>query len=192
MKKLPISTRSIKKSNFRFHYDDYVLLSEDNRYEILGGIPHTVSASNIKDQRLLRNLEFALIRHVTALDLGELFHSPCDVILSHDNIVQPDIIFVRKDRAGIIGDLNLHGAPDLVIENHSNAALVKTLRAKRRIYASFGIQEYWIVDSVADSIEVLAWSELGYISVGIYGKSDQLSSLLLPDLGLHLSRIFPE
>jgi len=36
------------------------------------------------------------------------------------------------------------------------------------------------------------WSELGYISVGHYSRSDTLSSPLLPKLNLQLADIFEE
>jgi hypothetical protein len=40
-------------------------------------------------------------------------------------------------------------------------------------------------------VEVLAWSEAGYVSFGLYGRSQRLSSPLLPELNLSLSEIFP-
>jgi Uma2 family endonuclease len=64
------------------------------------------------------------------------------------------------------------------------------LEVKRKIYAGFGAPEYWIVDPMADTVEVLVWSELGYVTAGVYGKSDRLSSPLLPSLNLPLSEVF--
>jgi Uma2 family endonuclease len=180
------------KANTRLNYDDYILLPEDKLYEVLDGDLYRVPAPSIRHQRALRNLEFALIQHVKTRNPGELFHSPCEVILSDKNIVQPDILFVRKNRIGIIGELNLRGAPDLVIEILSNAMRKKNLRAKRKIYAGFRIQEYWIVDLRIDCIEVLIWSEIGYISGGIYGKRDKFHSPLLPGLGLLPLKVFSE
>jgi len=42
----------------------------------------------------------------------------------------------------------------------------------------------------AATVEVLVWSEAGYVSAGVYGKSERLSSPLLPELELPLSEIF--
>jgi Uma2 family endonuclease len=66
----------------------------------------------------------------------------------------------------------------------------KNLEIKRKIYARFGVQEYWIVDPEAATVEVLVWSEAGYARAGVYGKSERLSSPLLPELELPLSEIF--
>jgi Uma2 family endonuclease len=180
----------MKRARVRFNYNDYLLLPEDKRYEILDGDLYVVPAPNTRHQRISKRLEMALIQHAESRGLGEILDAPYDVVLSDENVVQPDILFVRKERAGIIGELNLQGAPDLVIEILSAGTRAKDLEIKRKTYASFGIQEYWVVDPEADTIEVLAWSELGYVSDGLCGKSDRVSSPLLPELNLPLSQVF--
>lgn len=181
----------MRRANVRFNYRDYLLLPEDKRYEILDGELYVVAAPNIKHQRVSKKLEIALIRQVEEMGLGEILHAPCDVILSEENVVQPDILFIRKERLGIIGETNLAGAPDLVIEIVSAGTRGKDLEIKRKIYASFGVLEYWVVDPETATVEVLVWSEAGYVSSGLYSRSQRLASPLLPELNLSLSEIFP-
>ena len=180
----------MRRARVRFTHSDYLLLPEDKRYEILDGDLYVVAAPNTKHQRVSRRLEVALIQHVEDRGLGEILHAPYDVILSEENVVQPDILFVRNERAGIIGEMNLQGAPDIVIEILSPGTRRKDLEVKKKIYAGFGVPEYWIVDPDAATVEVLVWSELGYGTHGVYGKSDHLSSPLLPELNLPLSEVF--
>lgn len=184
------SDAAMGQANIRFNYQDYLQLPEDKRYEILDGELCVVPAPNTKHQRISRRLEGALDRHVADRDLGEIFDAPYDVLLSDENVVQPDILFIRKERIAIIEEANLRGAPDLVIEILSPGSRQKDLAIKRKIYASFGVQEYWIVDPDAATVEVLIWKEAGYISAGTYRPSDTLSSPLLPDLSLPLRNIF--
>src|SRR4029450_8434131 len=92
----------MKQSNSKFTYEHYLLLSDENRYEILEGDLCMVPAPEVYHQRVSRKLEVALIEHVERYDLGEILHAPCDVVLSRENIVQPDVLFVSKDRLGII------------------------------------------------------------------------------------------
>ena len=66
----------------------------------------------------------------------------------------------------------------------------RDLRARKKLYAFFEVREYWIADPVASTIEVFVWSELGYIPIGKYANMDRLSSPLLPDLNLALSKVF--
>jgi len=180
----------MRRAKVRFTYNDYLLLPEDKRYEILDGDLYVVAAPNTRHQRVSRKLEVALIQHTEDKGLGEILDAPYDVIFSEENVVQPDILFVRKERAGIIGEMNLQGAPDLVIEILSAGTRSKDLDLKRKIYAGFGVQEYWIVDPELATVEVLVWSELGYITAGVCGKPDRLSSPLLPDLNVPLSEVF--
>ncbi len=180
----------MKRANVRFTYQDYLQLPEDKRYEILDGDLYVVAAPNMRHQRTSLNLAAALLEHVRQRDLGDVFEAPCDVVLADDNVLQPDIFFVRKERAIIIGDANLQGAPDLAIEILSTHTRAKDLEVKRKIYAKHGVQEYWIVDPDAATIEVLVLSETDYASAGVYGKAERFSSHLLPELNLDLSEIF--
>jgi len=185
-----MSNIAMKQAKVRYTYNDYLLLPEDKRYEILDGELLMVPAPNVRHQRVSKRLAVALISHTEARDLGEILYAPCDLLLSEENVVQPDILFVRKERLGIIGAANVTSAPDLVIEILSPGNRSRDLELKRKTYARFGIQEYWIVDPEAETAEVLFWSEAGYRSAGSYGKSDCLSSPLLPDLSLPLSAVF--
>jgi len=180
----------MRRAKVRFTYNDYLLLPEDKRYEILDGDLCVVAAPNIRHQSVSINLVVALFQYVRGNGLGRVLEAPCDVILSEENVVQPDILFVRKEHAGIIGETNLDGAPDVVIEIMSEGTRCKDTEVKKKIYAGFGVPEYWIVDPEAATVEVLVWRELGYVTAGVYGESDRLSSPLLPDLNLPLSEVF--
>ncbi len=184
------SKMAMKQANIRFTYSDYLLLPEDKRYEILEGELHVIAAPNTIHQRVSKRLVVALTQRLEKEGLGEVFHAPYDVVLSEDNVLQPDILIVRKNRAGVIGELNLKGAPDLAIEILSLGSRGKDLEIKRKIYARFGVQEYWVVDPDAGTIEVLAWGESGYSTAGTFSKSDSLTSPLFPDLNLPLPEIF--
>ena len=63
--------------------------------------------------------------------LGEVFAAPCDVLLSDTDVVQPDLLFVSRERSDILlGGDNVRGAPDLVIEilSPSTSGLDRTLK----------------------------------------------------------------
>ncbi len=184
------SKMAMKQANIRFTYSDYLLLPEDKRYEILEGELYVIAAPNTKHQRISKKLEFALIQRLEKTGLGEVFDAPYDVVLSEDNVLQPDIVFIRKNRAGVIGELNLTAAPDLAVEILSPGSRGKDLELKRKIYARFRVQEYWVVDPDAETIEVLAWGEGGYSTAGTFARSDNITSPLFPDLDLPLSEIF--
>jgi Uma2 family endonuclease len=180
----------MKQSTIRFNYQDYLQLPEDKRYEILEGDLYVVPAPNTRHQRISKRIQTALILQIEQKGLGEVFGAPYDVVFSDENIAQPDILFVRKERIAIIGEANLPGAPDLVVEILSPGTRKKDFAIKRKIYAKFGVREYWIVDPDANTLEVLTWKETGYITAGVYGESERLVSPLLPGIDLPLADIF--
>ncbi len=184
------SKLTMPKANVRFNYHDYLLLPEDKRYEILDGELYVVPAPNTRHQRLVIDLFDVLLHHVRRKKLGEVLHAPYDVVLSDETVVQPDILFVSNKHPDIIGEGNISGPPDLVIEVLSPGNRKKDLEVKRKLYASFGVREYWVVDPDAQTIEVLIWSEQGYVSAGVFGESDRLSTPVLPNLNLLPSRLF--
>ena len=180
--------KAIKKANVRFNYHDYLLLPGEERYEILDGDLFVVPAPGTKHQRLSTILSAFLLKQLCRL--GTVLAAPCDVLLSHEDIAQPDILFVRKERCGIIGEQNIQGSPDLIVEILSRSTREKDLSAKRKVYSKFGVREYWIIDPEKETIEVLVWSEIGYISVGNYGRLAKLCSPLLSGVRIPLSNIF--
>ncbi len=180
----------MRGANVRFNYHDYLQLPEDKRYEILDGELCVVPAPNTRHQRLVRDLLDALLHHTRDGNLGEVFVAPYDVLLSDENVVQPDIIFVCSSRFEVIGDANITGPPDLVVEVLSPGTRTRDLEVKRKIYAGFAVREYWIVDPEAETIEVLVLGKQRYTTAGIFGRADRLSTPVLPELNLPLSSIF--
>jgi Uma2 family endonuclease len=183
-----MSTISIQRAIERFNHSNYSPGIEANRNKMSGDLC-LLPVPSMERQAISLRIASALLQHIEAGKLGRVLQAPCGIILS-TRLIQPDVLFVTRGRRGIIGKSNLHGAPDLIVEVLSPGMQENDLRAKRRLYAFFEVKEYWIVDPDATTIEVLVWSELGYVSAGNFGRSDWLYSPLLPGLNLPLSRVF--
>jgi len=174
----------------RFTYQDYLQLPEDRRYEIVDGDLYMVPAPIPYHQKVSRNLEFQLHQYVKEHDLGETLQAPCDVLLSETDVVQPDILYIAKERLSIIKETNIQGAPDLVVEILSSASERRDRGAKQKLYARAGVTEYWIVDPTSKTVEVFTLSETGYQRTSLTNHSDTLHSPLFPDLFIPLSDVF--
>ena len=180
----------MKQANVRFTYDDYLLLPDDKRYEIVEGELLVVPAPNMYHQDILRELTTALDAYARKRNAGKVYFAPCDVVLSPETVVQPDLLFVSSERLGILTNANIQGPPDLAVEILSESTRRRDIEIKRKLYAKYGVREYWIVDPAAETIAVLVWNESGYASAGVYGITGRLTSPLLPELNLPLSEIF--
>jgi Uma2 family endonuclease len=149
--------------------------------------PHP--ALTLEHQAISLRLAAALLQHTQVADLGQVLHTPSGILLSK-RAIQPHVLFVARERRGIIGKTGLHAPPDLIVDILPSHLSAQYIRAKKRLYSFFEIGEYWIVDPDTSSIEVMVWSELGYILVSRYRKRDWLSSPLMPELKLPVSKVF--
>jgi Uncharacterized protein conserved in cyanobacteria len=136
---------TVVEKNRKYTYEDYVNTPDDKRYELIGEELLITPSPTTKYQRVLRKLEFMLEALVSQNNLGEVFFSPYDVYLDHENVVQPDIMFISKGRFGIIGEKNIQGAPCLAVEIISESRAYRDMVQKKNLYAKFGVKKYWIV-----------------------------------------------
>jgi Uma2 family endonuclease len=86
-----------------------------------------------------------------------VFVAPLDVVLSEENVVQPDIVFVADDDTASIEESCVRGAPAWLIEVVSDP--VRDKKAKRELYTGHGVGEYWAVDVELRRIEIFRPSE---------------------------------
>ena len=143
------------QTSTKWTYEDYALLPEDGRrHEIVDGEHYVNPAPNTKHQRVVLRLAIELSSFVRAHRLGEVFISPIDVVLSDNDIVQPDVVFVSKDRKSLLTAANIQGGPDLVVEvlSESNRRYDEIIKRKR--YETFGVAEYWIVDPELEIVKI--------------------------------------
>ena len=80
--------------------------------------------------------------------------APFDVVFSDFDVVEPDLLFVSSERARVLTEKNVQGAPDLVVEIGSPATRRRDEKTKLQLYERFGVQEYWVVDPDLDVIKV--------------------------------------
>ncbi len=184
------------KAQIKFTYEDYKSLPyvERQRFELLEGelIPMTPSPGEAHQATSIA-LSSLLYRFVREHQVGRVYEAPFDVVLGEpgeEQVVQPDILFVSQVRRTIIRDDEIRGAPDLVVEILSPSTEEKDRVFKRRLYAKYGVTEYWIVDPDARTIEVLALGKRGYERARLYKKSETLESPLLPGLHIALNEVF--
>ncbi|MBM3934169.1 MAG: Uma2 family endonuclease [SAR202 cluster bacterium] len=179
--------------NVKFTVQDYMNLpeSEDKRYELIEGELYMVPAPKFAHQIISKKLFRVIDEFVERGKLGVVAYAPVDVVLSVEDVMQPDIIYVSSDRESIITEDNVQGAPDLVIEILSPGTAGRDRTIKRGKYARFGVREYWIVDPQKRTLEVTTAGKKGLETVRIYPEGTKAESPLLPGLEVDLSAVFP-
>jgi Uma2 family endonuclease len=147
-----------KSTRKRWTYAEFARLptSGSTRYEIIDDELVVTPAPGLKHQRVVKRLVVVLDGFVAAHDLGEVLVGPFDVLFAEGDYLEPDLLFVRKDRAAVVTDRGIEGPPDLVVEVLSPATAARDRGVKLERYRLYGVPEYWIVDPDRETVEV--WS----------------------------------
>ena len=100
--------------------------------------------------------------------------APTDVILSKEDIVQPDLFVVCDPKK--LTDKNVQGAPDVIIEVLSPYTAKKDRWEKRKLYEKYGVLEYILVDPDGLYIERFLLKDNGQYAIGeILGSQETLT-----------------
>ncbi len=175
----------------KYTYKDYLKAPDDNRYELIEGELLMMTPSPTpKHQIISGKIEFELRRFVTDNDLGVVLYAPCDVYLDDKNVVQPDIMFISNDRLNIIGEKNIQSAPDLTIEIISKSSAYRDMVQKKKLYARFGVMEYWIVIPEEESIDIYILKDNACTLYKRYTVDEVLESPSITGLRIELKKIF--
>lgn len=176
-------------------YQDLLALPDDLfRHEIIDGEHFVMAAPALRHQHIVLNLALLLAGFIRRRQLGTLLLSPVDVLLSDHDVVEPDLLFVSRERSGRIAERFVNGAPDLVIEVISPATRKRDEGVKRRLYQKHGVLEYWLIDPETGTIQVSSASR-GWFAPPVWlsvAAADLLASPLLPGLEIPLAGIFEQ
>ncbi|MYK68903.1 MAG: Uma2 family endonuclease [Gammaproteobacteria bacterium] len=128
---------------------------DGNRYEAIEGDIYMTPAPTFRHQRVSLRLGIELNRVLEEPGHGLVVGVPVGVEFpATDEGVQPDLLFVSRERFGILADPWITGAPDLVVEILSPTTAARDRGLKRRLYERQGVREYWIVDPDENAVDV--------------------------------------
>ena len=184
----PASTPSVK-----FTYEDFLNFPNDGkRHEIIDGEHFVTPSPNTKHQAVSMNLTRAFILYLEQQHLGHLFAAPLDVLFSDLDVVEPDLLYISRERAHVLTDKHVRGAPDLVVEILSPGTRKTDEAIKRKLYERFDVREYWVVDPELDAIKIYRLMEGVFTRVAELSveAGDTLTTPLLPDFSVPLADMF--
>lgn len=169
-------------------YDDYVDFPDDGRrYEIVDGEVHVTPAANTRHQDLVLFVVRRIADHVDRSGGGRVFVAPYDVVLSPNDVVQPDVLFVAHPATHRITTANLQGPPTLAVEVLSDARHDRV--RKRQLYARYGVEEYWIIDPDGERVEVYGLADGRYPTPTLLEAGATLATGLLPGLSIDVTEL---
>jgi Uma2 family endonuclease len=161
-------------AEFRDLPDDGIL------YELLDGKVVTRASPTEPHQAVALELATRLKVHVDEAGLGIVRMGPLDVVLDEYNATLPDLLYVRAERAGILGHTGCFGPPDLVVEALSFTSVQRDLTDKLGIYERGGVPHYWVIDVAGERLRRFVQSAGRYEEQVVLGPGDTLGSSSFP------------
>ena len=88
----------------RMTYEEFMALPEEEgkHYELIEGALVLNPAPVTKHQRVLRKMLTRLDRYFEERGGGEVFSAPYDVVLSAENVLEPDLLVIKSERSSIV------------------------------------------------------------------------------------------
>jgi len=163
---------------------------DTRRFELIDGELFLMPSPTPKHQMIIGQLFGILSDFMESRDVGQVFVSPLDVVLSEYDVFQPDVLFISKNRSHIIGDLNIQRAPDLVIEVLMPSSEDRDRGIKRKQYLRYGVREYWIIDPQDKTLEVLRASDTEFETVRVYPEGTTATSPVLEGIQVEVEKLF--
>ncbi len=173
----------------KFTYQDYLQWDDDERWELINGVPYNMSPAPTFRHQLITGNVYGLLR--TALKHSTCVPgiAPTDVYLSEYDVVQPDVFVVCDQKK--ISEKIIRGAPDLVVEALSPHTALKDRREKKRLYEQSGVREYLMVDPQGNMVERYIPGEDHLYNRGeIFAESEEFELFSLPGIKISAADIF--
>jgi Uma2 family endonuclease len=157
----------------RYTYADYANWGTEDRYELIDGIAYMMSAPSQSHQETLGALFVQFYIFLKGKPC-KVFLAPFDVCLNaagdkDDTVVQPDLIVVCDKSK--LDSKRCNGAPDLAVEILSPSNRKHDTVRKLNKYFQVGVQEYWMVDPDAQTVQVCILKD-GKYDIKDYSDSD--------------------
>jgi Uma2 family endonuclease len=158
--------------------------------ELNDGCLEVLPMPDLFHQGIVRFLFKLLDAYVVRHGLGEVFFSPLPVRLWENQLREPDVLFLKRERVR-----NRRKPPegaDLVMEVVSKGAAnrQRDVIAKRRVYAKAMIPEYWIADPENRTITVLRLIGERFKVHGKFRTGQRAASHLLTGFAVDVDAVF--
>ena len=172
-------------------YDDYAKLTppDSGNYELLNGKIIYMPTPSAIHQTISMNLSIHLGIHVKRHQLGKVLAAPMDTIFTKYDTLQPDLLFVSKDREHIIKKV-VDGVPELVVEIKSPSNSNAEMSYKKYVYESTGVREYWYISPEKQTLTQYENIDGELIRLQVLTIGDTLKSFVIEGFTIALKDIF--
>jgi Uma2 family endonuclease len=147
------------------------------------GYPHDCAV-----RRLIRLLTAYLIE---TKNRGSLYVPRAAIWTSKNTYLEPDLFYISAETESRL-DPEHRTTADLVIEVTSPGSAIYDRNTKADTYAALGVKEIWLVDEVAETVEIRNHTGAGFGSGKLFDKGGELESQVLSSIKMNVQQIFAD
>jgi Uma2 family endonuclease len=172
---------------------------EWRRYEVIDGELFVSTAARYEHQMTQKQIIVDLDHWNDDTRLGQVIPTPGVIFAESDGVI-PDVVWVSRERLANLldGAGHLQGAPELAVESLSpgRATERRDRQVKLRLYATYGVEEYWLVDwrkrtiAVYRRVEAEGQPARQLRLVSTLSANETLTSPMLPGFSVAVARLF--
>jgi Uma2 family endonuclease len=163
---------------------------DGKRYEVIGGELFVSPSPSWLHQYALMQLALLVGNWVFQHALGKVVQAPLGIVLDEEDGVQPDLIYISRERDHIITERGIESAPDLLVEVLSPSTASRDRGIKMRRYANAAVPHYWMLDPGGRALEAYKLGDNGYELLGTFGVGETFRPELFAGLELPIDRLW--
>jgi len=164
------------------------ILKRSDHVELIKGEIVTMSPMGLRHRAFVFNLHRLL---AVRLDERAAIWVQLPIVLTEHSEPEPDLAIYRLREAVPYKERAPHAEDALLVTEVAESSLAYDRSTKLRLYAEAGIPEYWVVDCLAESVDVYRAPDAGaYRDVSRVEGAASVSPRAFPDVVLPLAKIF--
>ncbi|WP_018931954.1 Uma2 family endonuclease [Gracilibacillus lacisalsi] len=183
-----------------YTYADYLSWSEEERMEIIDGVPYLQITPSRLHQEILSELHRQIANYLVGKKC-KVYPAPFHVVLNLEqenqkeedsqNVFEPDITIVCDSTK--LDDRGCIGSPDLVMEIISTSTARKDKIEKFNKYEQGGVKEFWLVEPQEKIVSVFMLQDNHRFGrPELFTDEDQVTISIFKGLTIDLKMVFSE
>lgn len=179
----------------KYSYADYLTWNENERWEIIEGVPYMQAAPSRIHQEISGEIHRQIANYLQGKSC-RVYHAPFCVRLDVEkndndvnNVVEPDITIVCDNSK--LDEKGCKVSPDMIVEILSPSTGKKDRFIKFNKYEKSGVKVYWLVEPDQKLVSVFTLQSNGsYGRPEMYADEDKIRVSIFSDFEIDLKPVF--
>lgn len=150
--------------------DFFAIVKDGEKGDLINGVIYMASPDAPRANKIAAFLCGLIRWYIATREIGgECYVSRVAFVLDDKHAPEPDVAYLRPERAHLEATGRVRGAPDIAVEIVSHDSVDRDYELKRDMYEAAGVSEYWLIDPIASQCEFLVLVDGKYRTAELEG-----------------------